>query len=105
LMAESMRRREPDASEEALNRERAKAMRAPVIVVVAAKVAKGHKIPEIEQIAAVSAAAQSIMRRHRPRGMALCGRPASRPMIRSCARLWGWMGRTRSLGSCISGHG
>ena len=61
LMAESMRRRMPDASGDALQRERDKAMRAPVIVVVAARVQKGHRIPEIEQIAAASAAAQTIM--------------------------------------------
>jgi nitroreductase len=44
-----------------LQRERDKAFRAPVIVAVAAKVKKGHKIPEIEQIASASAAAQTIM--------------------------------------------
>jgi len=61
LMARSMRRRMPDASGDALQAERNKAMRAPVIVVVAARVVKGHRIPEIEQIAAASAAAQTIM--------------------------------------------
>src|SRR5690348_3401450 len=49
LMADSMHRREPNASAEMLQRERAKALRAPVIVVVAARVQRGHKIPEIEQ--------------------------------------------------------
>jgi len=61
VMANSMRRRLPDASAEILQRERDKAMRAPVIVVVAARVMKSHRIPEIEQIAAASAAAQTIM--------------------------------------------
>jgi nitroreductase len=61
LMADSLRRRVPDASADMLERERAKAMRAPVIVVVAARVARPHRIPEIEQIAAASAAAQTIM--------------------------------------------
>ena len=61
LMARSMQRRMPDASGDALQAERNKAMRAPVIVVVAARVQKGHRIPEIEQIAAASAAAQTIM--------------------------------------------
>lgn len=60
-MADSMRRREPDASAEALQRERDKAMRAPTIVVVAGRIQKGHRIPAIEQIAAVSAATQNIM--------------------------------------------
>jgi len=61
VMADSMRRREPDASAEMLQRERDKAMRAPVIVVVAAHLQKGHKIPEIEQLASAAAAAQTIM--------------------------------------------
>ena len=61
LMAESMKRREPQASADMLQRERDKAFRAPCIVTVAAKVARGHKIPEIEQIASASAAAQTII--------------------------------------------
>lgn len=61
VMADSLRRRMPEASADMVQRERDKAMRAPVIVVVAARVQKGHKIPEIEQIAAASAAAQTIM--------------------------------------------
>lgn len=61
LMADCLRRVQPDASAEMLDRERAKAMRAPIIVVAAAHVQKGHKIPAIEQLAAAAAAAQNIM--------------------------------------------
>ena len=61
VMAESLRRRDTSASEPELQRERDKAFRSPVIVVVAAKVKREHKIPEIEQIASASAAAQTIM--------------------------------------------
>jgi nitroreductase len=61
VMADCMRRREPGASDEMLQRERDKAMRAPIIVVAAAHVQKGHKIPEVEQWAASVAAAQNIM--------------------------------------------
>jgi nitroreductase len=61
VMADAMQRREPDASAEALQRERDKAMRAPLIVVVAARVQKGHKIPEVEQLSSTAAAAQNIM--------------------------------------------
>ncbi|HEY6431999.1 MAG TPA: nitroreductase [Acetobacteraceae bacterium] len=61
VMAESMRRRRPDATEEMLQRERDKALRAPLIVVAAAHVQKGHKIPEVEQVASAVAAAQNIM--------------------------------------------
>ncbi|MDR3531751.1 MAG: nitroreductase [Rhodopila sp.] len=61
VMADSLRRRDPSVSDAELQREQDKAFRAPTIVVVAAKVRKGHKIPEIEQIASASAAAQTIM--------------------------------------------
>jgi nitroreductase len=61
LMAESMRRRDPDVAADMLDRERAKPMRAPTIVVAAAHVQKGHRIMECEQIAAAAAAAQNIM--------------------------------------------
>jgi nitroreductase len=61
VMADCLRRRDPSVSEAELQRERDKAFRAPTIVVVAAKLKKGHKIPEIEQIASASAAAQTIM--------------------------------------------
>ena len=61
LMADAMRNRDPDVSEDMLVRERAKPMRAPTIVVAAARVQKGHRIMECEQIAAAAAAAQNIM--------------------------------------------
>jgi nitroreductase len=61
LMAEAARRKEPNASEDLLNRERAKALRAPMIIVTAARVQRGHRIPEVEQIAAAAAATQNIM--------------------------------------------
>lgn len=61
VMAEAMRRREPGASVDVLQRERDKAMRAPLIVVVAARIQKGHKIPEVEQLCSAAAAAQNIM--------------------------------------------
>jgi nitroreductase len=61
LLAASLRRREPAASEQTLEVERMKAFRAPVIVVVAAEVQHHPKIPEIEQVLAAAAAAQNIL--------------------------------------------
>lgn len=61
VMADALRRREPNASADVLQRERDKAMRAPLIVVVAAHIQKGHKIPEVEQLCSAAAAAQNIM--------------------------------------------
>lgn len=61
LMADALRRRDPEAPPPLLEREAAKPLRAPLIVVVAAKVDAEHpKIPVIEQILAAGCAAQNI---------------------------------------------
>src|SRR5262245_1487013 len=59
--AEALRRREPDSPEAAQQREREKPLRAPIIVVVVAKLIPGHpKIPAIEQIVSAGTAAQNL---------------------------------------------
>ena len=68
LMAECLRRMDPNASADMLQRERDKAMRAPVIVVAAATVYRGHKIPEVEQLVSAAAAAENIMLAARAEG-------------------------------------
>ena len=69
VMANCLRRQQPDASADMLQRERDKAMRAPVIVVVAATVQRGHKIPEVEQLVSAAAAAENIMLAARAQGV------------------------------------
>ncbi len=61
LMADQLRRQQPGASAESLQRERQKALRAPLIVVVAAVCDAAAKIPAIEQVLAAGAAAQNVM--------------------------------------------
>jgi nitroreductase len=61
LMADQLRRKQPAASAEALQRERQKALRAPLIIVVAAVCNATARIPPIEQILAAGAAAQNMM--------------------------------------------
>jgi nitroreductase len=61
LLADHLRRAHPGTPEEAVQRERQKAFRAPVIVVVAAIVEASPKVPVIEQILAAGAAAQNMM--------------------------------------------
>jgi nitroreductase len=61
LLADHLRRQHPNSSEESLQRERQKAFRAPMIVVVAATCTPGGKIPVIEQVLAAGAAAHNIM--------------------------------------------
>ena len=58
-MATILKAKFPDAQPAQLDAERSKAMRAPVIIAVAAKIVKS-KIPEIEQVTAVAAAVQNM---------------------------------------------
>ena len=61
VLADALRRREPDVAEATLAKERAKPMRAPLIVVVAARLREHRSVPAVEQIVAVGAAAQNIL--------------------------------------------
>ncbi len=61
LLAASALRRLPGLSAGDLQRERDKAMRAPLIIVVACRSVPGTKIPVIEQILAAGSAAQNIL--------------------------------------------
>jgi nitroreductase len=61
LLSEHLRRSHASVTEETLQRERQKAFRAPLIVVVAAICNPAVKIPVIEQILSAGAAAQNMM--------------------------------------------
>jgi nitroreductase len=61
LLAASLAARNPGATEASLEAERAKALRAPVLIVVAATPRDTDRIPEIEQIVSAGAAAQNMM--------------------------------------------
>ena len=61
LLADQARRARPASSPESLERERLKAFRAPLIIVVAAVPAASAKIPQIEQVLSAAAAAQNMM--------------------------------------------
>jgi len=61
LLATHLQRTQPQSSAETLQRERLKAFRAPLIVVVAAHCNPAVKIPVIEQILSAGAAAHAVM--------------------------------------------
>jgi nitroreductase len=61
ILAASAKRRIPGLSESDLQRERDKALRAPLIIVVACRLVRGTKVPDIEQILAAGAATQNIL--------------------------------------------
>jgi len=61
LLAAALRTRDPGAAEAVVAKERAKPMRAPLLVVVAAKLHEHRGVPAIEQVIAAGAAAQNIL--------------------------------------------
>lgn len=61
LLAASALRRSPDLSPGDLQRERDKALRAPLVIVTACRVVTGTKVPAIEQILATGAATQNLL--------------------------------------------
>jgi nitroreductase len=61
MLAASAARRTPGLSAGDLQRERDKAQRAPLIIIVACRIVPGTKIPVIEQLLAAGAAAQNVL--------------------------------------------
>src|SRR5690606_31549054 len=61
IFREALHRRDPDAREDLLEKERLKPLRAPMLIIVIAKVTESPKIPPIEQYFSAAAAAQNIL--------------------------------------------
>src|SRR5262245_304291 len=61
LLAESLARRNPSAGDQAFIREREKALRAPLIIVVATRCDTSAKTPVVEQIIAAGCAAHGLI--------------------------------------------
>lgn len=85
LMAEAVRANDPGVSESELEKVRAKALRAPVIIAVIAKPVIGHKVPVIEQSMAAAAAGAHLMLAANTLGYGAAwktGAPAYSPLVR-----------------------
>jgi nitroreductase len=61
MLADALEKRQPDVNDSLLSREREKALRAPLIVVVAAKVTEHKSVPAVEQIVAAGIAANNVL--------------------------------------------
>jgi len=61
LFADAARRRETNATEDHISKERGKPLRAPFMIVVVAKTVIGHKVPPFEQALSAGAAAMNIL--------------------------------------------
>jgi reactive intermediate/imine deaminase len=90
VLASSLRRRKPDANAGELEREAAKALRSPLIIVVAAKLTPRPGVPEIEQILATGAAVQNLMLALHAQGFGAAwktGEAAYDPMVKTALGL------------------
>jgi nitroreductase len=61
MFVEALKRREPEASAAAIEKERGKPLRSPVIIAAVAKILEGHKIPPFEQTLSAAAAVMNIL--------------------------------------------
>ncbi len=61
VFAQAVKRRDPDVSDEYLNKQKDKPLRSPLIVVVVACIIESQKIPEIEQMLSAGTAAHNIL--------------------------------------------
>lgn len=69
VFADALRARAPDATDAALEQERQRPLRAPLVVAVIGRIDCGHaKIPAVEQILSVGAAAQNVLLAAHARG-------------------------------------
>lgn len=61
ILSEALKNKDPDAPQVAVDKEKSKPFRAPLVLAVIAKVSEDTKIPALEQIISAAAAAQNIM--------------------------------------------
>ena len=57
----ALKARDPEAPEAAIEKQRRRALETPLIIALGAKLRQGHKIPEIEQMLSVGAAAMNML--------------------------------------------
>ncbi|MBI3708496.1 MAG: nitroreductase family protein [Proteobacteria bacterium] len=85
LLADALRKREPNAPQQMIDGERAKPLRAPLIIVVATKLQNHPKIPAVEQVIATGLAAQHLLLAAHALGfggMWRTGAPAYDPVVK-----------------------
>jgi nitroreductase len=91
VFAEALRTRQPDAPAAALEQERQRPLRAPLVIAVATRLDPHHpKIPEIEQILSTGAAVQNILLAAHAQGFGakwLTGTNAYDPHVRTALGL------------------
>ncbi len=85
IFADALAKREPGSSDVALEKARSKALRAPTVIAVIAKITEHPKVPAIEQKLSAGAAAQNILLAAHALGLAgiwRTGAPCFDPFVR-----------------------
>lgn len=87
VFAEALKARDPEASEEAVAKETARPLRAPVLIAILARVVHDRpNVPPVEQIVATACAAQNMLLAAEAKGfggMLLTGKNAHDPHVRA----------------------
>ena len=94
IFVEALKKREPDAPRETIEKEQSRPLRAPLIIAACAKVdlSRADKIPPVEQIVAVGSACQNILLAAHDKGygaMMLTGVNARDPHVKAAFGLDG----------------
>ena len=90
VMAQALLRRQPDAPPEIVAAERAKPLRAPVLIAVGVDKPSGPKVEEIENVCAAAAATQNTCWRRMPWAWRPSGAPGRPPASPRSKRSWAW---------------
>lgn len=61
VVAQALLRRDPEATPPMIDKQRGKFMRAPLVIALGVHVRTGHKVPEVEQLMSVAAAAMNLL--------------------------------------------
>ena len=80
LLAASLKRRKPETNDDDMARERAKSLRAPMIIASVARVKADAGIPEVEQVLAVGAATQNLLLALHAQGFGTAWKTAGEPL-------------------------
>jgi nitroreductase len=90
VLRNALLRRKPDAGAEELDKEQKRPLRAPLLLIVSVRIAAHPKVPEVEQILSVGAAAQNILLMLHAQGYAgmwRTGAPAYDPHVKDALGL------------------
>ncbi len=98
LYAEALGLRQPDASDEALRKARKMPLRAPMMVVVVARMLPHPKVPDSEQVLAASCAAHGLLLAAHAQGLGAVWRTGEFAYDRHVARQLGLMENEQVLG-------